>query len=114
MRRTGPEREWRPVRSLEDTGMRRSLIAVMVAGAVGSIVAPAQAQAPSPAVPLQWPWPQQAYVGTYPFPSTTPSDAYKQGLISRWELERFEGPTPQALQGPSPNGGNAAPGTGGM
>jgi hypothetical protein len=34
----------------------------------------------------------------------TPNDAYKEGLINRWELERWEGPTPQALQGPSPDG----------
>ena len=34
----------------------------------------------------------------------TPSDAYKQGLINRWELERLEGPLPQAFQGPSPDG----------
>jgi hypothetical protein len=26
------------------------------------------------------------------------------GLINRWEIERLEGPTPQALQGPSPDG----------
>lgn len=92
--------------------MRRSLIALTLVGAMASIVNPARAQAPSPAVPPQWPWPQQAYVGPYPFPANTPSDAYRQGLISRWELERLEGPTPQALQGPSPNGGNAAPGGG--
>ena len=91
--------------------MRRALIGVTLAVTVASIISPVRAQAPSPVVPPQWPLPQQAYVGTYPF-AATPSDAYKQGLISRWELERFEGPTPQALQGPSPNGGNAAPGTG--
>jgi hypothetical protein len=93
--------------------MRCSVIGITLTVTVVSIFAPARAQAPSPAVSPQWPWPQQAYVGTYPFPATTPSDAYKQGLINRWELEQFEGPTPPALQGPSPNGGNAAPGTGG-
>jgi hypothetical protein len=32
-------------------------------------------------------------------------------LINRWELERLEGPTPQALQGPSPDGNRGgAPG----
>ena len=90
--------------------MRRSLIAVTLAGAVASIVAPARAQAPSPALAPQWPWPQQAYVGTnQPAPllnAPTAGDAYKQGLINRWELERLEGPTPQAMQGPSPDGGN--------
>ena len=98
--------------------MKRSLIGITLAGAMASIVSPALAQVPSPAVQPQWPLPQQAYVGTYqPAPllnAPTPGDAYKQGLINRWELERFEGSTPQALQGPSPNGGNAAPGAGGM
>jgi hypothetical protein len=98
--------------------MRRSLIVVTLAGAVANIIVnPALAQALSPATaPPPWPWPQEAYAGayqSYPFPAPTAGDAYKQGLITRWELERFEGPTPQALQGPSPNGGNAAPGTGG-
>ena len=72
-------------------------------------VSPVGAQAPSPAAAL-WQRPQAANVGStaqpYPFPSVTPSDAYKQGLINRWELEQYEGPTPQALQGPSPDGGN--------
>ena len=98
--------------------MRHSLIVVTVAGALTSILTPARAQVPSPPATPQWPWPQQAYGGTYqPAPllnAPTPGDAYKQGLINRWELEQLEGPTPQALQGPSPNGGNAAPGAGGM
>ena len=93
--------------------MRRSLIGITLAGAVVSILNPARAQAPSPAVPSQWPGPQTAYAGSstnqpYPFPALTPSDAYRQGLINRMELERWEGPTPQALQGPSPDGGNRA------
>ena len=33
-----------------------------------------------------------------------PEDAYRRGLINRWELEQRVGPIPQALQGPSPNG----------
>ena len=90
--------------------MRRFLIGITLAGAVASIFTSAQAQAPWPAAaPQQWPWPQQAYVGTQPAPllnAPTPGDAYKQGLINRWELGRLEGPTPQALQGPSPDGGN--------
>ena len=35
--------------------------------------------------------------------SLTPEDAYRTGQISRWQLEQLTGPTPQALQGPSPN-----------
>ena len=101
--------------------MKRSLIGIIpLAGTVASIVSPVLAQVPVPspaAAPPQW---QAAYIGgtyrdwPYPFPALTPWDAYRQGLINRWELERYEGPTPQALQGPSPNGGNAAPGAGGM
>jgi len=93
--------------------MRRFLSGVTLAVAIASIFSPARAQAPSPAAPPQWPWPQQAYVGTYqPVPrppllnAPTPWDAYKQGLINRWELEQLEGPTPQAMQGPSPDGGS--------
>ena len=63
---------------------------------------PVQAQAPSPA------WPPAAYPGgayqPYSFAALPPWDAYRQGLINRWELEQLQGPIPQALQGPSPNG----------
>jgi len=40
----------------------------------------------------------------YPYPGLAPRDAYRTGLINRFELERFEGPQPQALQGPSVDG----------
>lgn len=53
------------------------------------------------------PGPQQAQwapPGGYPLNAATPDDAYRQGLINRWELERLTGPLPQALQGPSVNG----------
>ena len=82
--------------------MRQFLIGVTLVVTMGTI-SPVWAQAPAQ-------WPQPAYSGStyqqYPFPALTPWDAYRQGLINRWELERFEGPTPQALQGPSPDGGN--------
>ena len=89
--------------------MRRALIGITLAGAVASIFSPARAQSPWPAaVAPQWPWPQAASAEVFqPYPfsvAPTPSDAYRQGLINRWELERFEGPTTQALQGPSPEG----------
>jgi len=90
--------------------MRHSFIVGALAVTLGTIINPVWAQAPLPAAaPPQWAWPQTAYVGTsqpYPFQALTPGDAYKQGLINRWELERWEGPTPQAMQGPSPDGGN--------
>ena len=41
---------------------------------------------------------------SYRFNAPTPEDAYRQGLINRWELERLIGPRPQALQGPSVDG----------
>ena len=62
-------------------------------------IGPAGAQAPSS--------PSAAYSSAYQaysFAATTPWDAYRHGLISRWELEQPQGPIPQALQGPSPNG----------
>lgn len=89
--------------------MRRSLVAVTLAAALASIVNVAWAQAPSPTVPPQWPWPQQAYAGPSQPPAYSalpPWDAYRQGLINRWELEQLQGPIPQAMQGPSPDGGN--------
>ena len=47
----------------------------------------------------------------YRLVAPTPDDAYRQGLINRWELEQLVGPLPQALQGPSPNGSkNSSPG----
>ena len=58
------------------------------------------AQVPPPAT-------QQAQLpppALYPFNAPTPRDAYRQGLINRWELERLTGPEPQALQGPSVDG----------
>ena len=61
---------------------------------------PVPAQTPSPV------WPSAAYPSAYQDYSPvalTPWDAYKQGMINRWELEQLQGPTPQALQGPSPH-----------
>lgn len=86
--------------------MRDLLIGVTAAAAV---TGPAWAQVPQSSAPQQ---PAAAYSAQrYPFPSTTPEDAYRNGLINRWQLEQYQGPTPSALQGPSPNGGNQ---TGGM
>ena len=51
--------------------------------------------------------PQQAPLAVgaaYPFNAPTPEDAYRQGLINRWELEQLVGPLPQALKGPPVNG----------
>jgi hypothetical protein len=66
--------------------------------------APGQSQqataAPAPGNPNSW----QSL-------ALTPRDAYREGIINRWQLEQLEGPLPQSLQGPSPDGGrNADPG----
>jgi hypothetical protein len=77
-----------------------------------TISGPLWAQVPPPGTPQ--PSPSAAFTGQrYPFPAPTPEDAYREGLINRWQLEQYQGPTPQALQGPSPNGGNRESGSGG-
>jgi hypothetical protein len=89
---------------------------VTLAATVATTISPVRAQLPSPAAAPQQ-WPPAAYSGSsyqpYPFPAPTPRDAYREGLINRWELEQFEGPTPQALQGPSPDGTRGGDGGGG-
>ena len=83
--------------------MRHLLIGVMAAATM-AVIGSAGAQV-TPPVAAQPSWPPAAYsVQRYPFPSTTPEDAYRAGLINRFELERLQGPTPPALQGPSANG----------
>ena len=83
--------------------MRYFLIGITTAVTLAAI-SPVGAQAPPPTQPQG---PPAVYPGPYqryPFPAVTPTDAYRQGLINRWELEKFEGPRPQALQGPSVDG----------
>jgi hypothetical protein len=70
-----------------------------------AVVGRAGAQAPPPGTPpAGYPY---AYQQRYPFPATTPTDAYRRGLITRFQLEQLEGPLPQALQGPSVDGTRA-------
>ncbi len=92
--------------------MRDLLFCAAIAVTVASI-SPVRAQAPSPAaVPPQWP-PAAHFSGTYqpyPFPAPTPEDAYREGLINRWELEQLQGPLPQALRGPPVDGGGGGDG----
>ena len=84
--------------------MKHLLIGIAAAFAIVA-AGPACAQAISPVFgqpqgsPATYPDPYR-----YRFVAPTPRDAYRQGLINRWELEQLEGPTPQALQGPSPDG----------
>ena len=86
--------------------MRNLLLRATMAVTVANIISPVQAQVPlSAAASPQWP---PAYFGStyqrYPVPAPTPEDAYRDGLINRWQLEQLEGPLPQALRGPSANG----------
>jgi hypothetical protein len=96
--------------------MNQLLIRATLAVTAVIIINPVQAQTPPAAVaPLQWP--TTAYSGSsyqpYPFTAPTPRDAYREGLITRRELERFEGPQPQALQGPPVDSSRGGDGGGG-
>lgn len=87
--------------------MIRLLMRVTLAAATVGIISPAQAQIPSaPGAPLQSP--PVAYSGStyqgYPFAAPSPDNAYRDGLVNRWEFEQLAGPMPQALQGPSVDG----------
>jgi hypothetical protein len=85
--------------------MTRFLISIAVIAmlAINQPVAAQQAFAPLPAQPQRSPM-VHPDPSRYRFNAATPEDAYRDGLINRWELEQLEGPTPQAMQGPSPNG----------
>jgi hypothetical protein len=99
------------------TGMRHLLIRVTLAVTAATIISPVRAQVPPPAAaPPQWP--PAAYSGStyppYPLLAPTPRDAYRDGTINRWQLEQLEGPTPPALQRPSPDGTRGGDGGGGF
>ena len=85
--------------------MKRLLTGITLALTV-TIVSAVRAQAPWQMPPQQAQWPPRANPTPYyaPFNDLTPSDAYRDHQINRWELEQYEGPLPPALQGPSPNG----------
>ena len=80
--------------------MKNHLLIGITAAIAIAAVGHASAQAASPG-------PQEAQLAphaAYPFNAPTPEDAYRQGLINRWELEQFAGPLPQALRGPPVDG----------
>jgi hypothetical protein len=110
-----PERNKREREPVEGHQMRHLMLRATMAVTVANIINPVQAQAPSPgAAPPQSP-PAAYFSSTYqryPFPAPTPEDAYREGLINRWQLEQLVGPLPQALQGPSPNGTRGGDGGG--
>jgi hypothetical protein len=90
---------------------------VTLAATAATLIGPVRAQVPPPAAaPPQWPPPAadsgSTYQG-YPLSAPTPRDAYRDGTINRWELERLEGPLPAALQGPSVDGNRGGDGGGG-
>jgi hypothetical protein len=79
--------------------MNQLLIGITAAITIGAV---GQVWAQVPAVGTQQP--QWAPPAVYPLNAPTPRDAYREGLINRWELEQLAGPEPQALQGPSVDG----------
>jgi hypothetical protein len=83
--------------------MKYLLIGVTAAATI-AFFGPAWAQALPPGTPAGAPAVTYPAPVRYPFPAPTPEDAYRQGLITRAQLEQYEGPTPQALQGPSVDG----------
>lgn len=85
----------------ESRRVKHLLIGVTAAITIAAM-GPASAQAPRPAT-AQLPAPPITYPD-YRAVAPTPEDAYRQGLINRWQLEQLAGPTPQAMQGPSPDG----------
>ena len=86
--------------------MKQLSAILTAAAAIAILVTPTWAQTPAPMILGQ----QQLPPATQPDPyryrlvAPTAEDAYRQGLINRWEFEQLEGPLPQALQGPSPDG----------
>ena len=86
--------------TIEHRKMQHISIGIPLALTV-AVINPVRAQAPLPT------WPPAYSAGAsqaYPFAALPPWDAYRQGFINRWELEQLQGPIPQALQGPTPNG----------
>jgi len=92
--------------------MRQLLMRVTLVVTAVTIISPVQAQTASPAAaPPQRP--PAAYSGSsfpYPFPAPTPEDAYREGLINRWQYEQLAGPLPPAMQGPSVDGSRGGDG----
>ena len=87
---------------------------VTLAVTAATVISPVQAQIASPAAfPPPWPAAYPSSSFPYPFPAPTPEDAYRAGLINRWEYEQFVGPLPQALRGPSVDGTRGGNGDGG-
>ena len=94
--------------------MRHLFLGAMLAVSAAVIINPVQAQIASPAAfPPPWPAAYPSSSFPYPFPAPTPEDAYRGGLINRWQYEQLVGPLPPAMQGPSPDGNRGGGGGGG-
>lgn len=79
--------------------MKHLLVGTAAALAI-VVIGQASAQVPPPLMQqAQW-----APAVPYALNAATPEDAYREGLINRWQLEQLTGPLPQAFQGPSANG----------
>ena len=94
--------------------MRHLLMRVALAVTAAVTINPVQAQIASPtaASPSRLPAASPGSSFPYPFPAPTPEDAYREGLINRWNYEQLVGPLPQAMQGPSPDGSRGGGGGG--
>jgi hypothetical protein len=94
--------------------MRHLLMQVTLAATLAGVITPVQAQVPGAAAAP--PQPPPVYSGSayqpYPFPAPTPEDAYREGLINRWQFEQLAGPLPQALRGPPVDGTRGGEGGG--
>src|SRR5580692_9640459 len=67
--------------------MRHLLIGVTAAATI-AVIGPASAQVLPNGAPQ--PSPPAVYAAQrYPFPDVTPEDAYRNGLINRWQLEQY-------------------------
>jgi len=95
--------------------MRHLLMRVTLAVTATTIISPVQAQTASPATapPQRPPAVFSSNSFPYPFSAPTPEDAYREGLINRWNYEQLVGPLPAAMQGPSPDGTRGGDGGGG-
>lgn len=85
--------------------MKLTIIGIAAAMTL-AVIDPVRAQFPA-GQPQQ---PPATYANPGGYGAATAGDAYRRGLINRWELDRLEGPQPSAVLGPSPNGNKGAGG----
>ena len=81
----------------------KPLVIGVAAAITVAVIGPVLAPVAAPEV-QQAQWAGTAGYSRDPLNAATPEDAYRQGLINRWQLQQITGPLPQALLGPSVNG----------